>query len=268
MLIAQFLTCGVKPHIVVDEAKRLADHFLGTTFPELPTTSGIASLYFERVHKRYCRPEEAIFQHLGGDTFIEETLLGRTFRISPQSFFQINVECAELLFRTVIEQCQLDKDTVLLDLGCGAGVYSIVLADHVKRAIGIDVNPACIADAELNASLNGVTNSKFIRGRLETIPKEDLEDMTRSDEKLVAVVNPGRWGLMAETVMGLRQFSTLRTLIYVSCYPYESAFANFVNLMRQPNEEYVGEPFRLIKAIPVDMFPQTPHYEVVLLFQR
>jgi len=200
-----------------------------------------------------------------GEQFLNENLLGLKFQISPLAFFQSNTKGAELLYQKIGQICELDKNTILLDICCGTGTIGLTLASKAKLVVGVEIIPEAIEDAKLNSVLNDIKNVEFHCGKAEDVLPNLLKRFT--DERVVAIVDPPRAGLHTKVVQALRHLKNLNSLIYVSCNP-EMAMQNFVDLARDTSKTYVNQPFVPIKAIAVDMFPHTTHCELILYFQR
>lgn len=227
---------------------------------------GIKSLFWQEcTHFRCYETTSVSFQKIYGSSYISETLFEFKFRISPNSFFQINKWAAEVLYNTVREIAALDKDTVLLDVCCGTGTIGIVLSKHVKKVYGLEIMEDAVNDAKKNAKLNGVANVEYIVGKAEKQLKYLIADLD-ANEKIVAVVNPARGGLGKSVVHALRKCANIRKIVYISCKPIGRASFNFSGLCKI--DEGLGEPFVPTLAVPVDMFPHTRHYELVILFER
>ncbi|XP_044296394.1 tRNA (uracil-5-)-methyltransferase homolog A isoform X2 [Varanus komodoensis] len=189
--------------------------------------SGITSLYFvEEGQRKSPNREDLILEHIAGDKYICEGLLGLKFRISPHAFFQVNTQAAEVLYSAIQEWVQANQETTVLDICCGTGSIGISLAKKVKKVIGIELCQEAVEDAKVNAQLN--------------------------DSKVI---------------LAIRKAEHLKKLIYVSCNP-RAAMNNFVDLCRTPSNRVKGSPFRPVKAMAVDLFPHTMHYELLLFFER
>lgn len=202
---------------------------------------------------------------LFGEQHLNEKLLGLDFRISPLAFFQSNTKGAEILYSKIGDICNIDKDTILLDICCGTGTIGLTLADKAKLVVGVEIVPEAIEDAKLNSALNGVTNVEWHCGKAEDVLPNILKRF--HDQKVVAIVDPPRAGLHNKVLQNLRQLRNLKNLIYVSCSP-ELAMQNFVDLARDTSKSYGNQPFVPLKAIAVDMFPHTNHCELILYFTR
>jgi len=199
----------------------------------------------------------------GGDTrvikgtaFLEEELAGLRFRISPDGFFQTNTEMAERLYGAAAEFAGLSGREKVLDLFCGIGTISLVLALDAAEVWGVELVEDAVADAIQNAKLNGVDNARFFAGDVRLVMRELLEQSGSPD---VVVVDPPRAGLSQKVVRRIIEAEAAR-IVYVSCNPTTLA----------PNaRQLVDDGGYTLKAVrPVEMFPQTPHIECVALLER
>eukprot|EP00079_Xenopus_tropicalis_P020592 XP_012811694.1 PREDICTED: tRNA (uracil-5-)-methyltransferase homolog A isoform X1 [Xenopus tropicalis] len=228
--------------------------------------SGVTSLYFvEEGQRKSPHLEDLPVEHIAGDQYIYEDLLGLTFRISPHAFFQVNTPAAEVLYSAIADWAQLDQNTTVLDVCCGTGTIGISLAKKVKKVVGIELCQEAIADAKANAQLNNLDNVEFRCGKAEDIFPTLIYSFTFPSP--LAIVDPPRAGLHSKVIIAIRKAEHLKQLIYVSCNP-KAAMNNFIDLCRAPSNRVKGRPFRPIKALAVDLFPQTPHFELVILFER
>ncbi|XP_027288894.1 tRNA (uracil(54)-C(5))-methyltransferase homolog isoform X1 [Cricetulus griseus] len=229
----------------------------------------LTSLYFQESTMTRCSHQQSPYQLLFGEPHIFEDLLGLKIRISPDAFFQINTAGAELLYQTIGELSGVNSNSILLDICCGTGVIGLSLAQCASQVLGVELVEQAVDDARWTAAFNGVTNCEFHAGRAEKILPQLLR--SQKDEKLiVAVVNPARAGLHHQVVQAIRNCGAIRTLVFVSCKPHGESMRNFIELCCPPNsaKKLLGEPFVLRQAVPVDLFPHTPHCELVLLFTR
>ncbi|XP_061907597.1 tRNA (uracil-5-)-methyltransferase homolog A [Entelurus aequoreus] len=228
--------------------------------------SGITSLYFVREGQRQSpNAEDLPCELVLGDHCIHEELLGLQFRISPHSFFQVNTAGAEVLYSTVGEWAQLDESSTVLDVCCGTGTIGISLAKRVKKVIGIELCQAAVEDGKANTKLNGLSNVEFHCGKAEELLPNILGALV--SPSITAIVDPPRAGLHSKVILAIRRAAHLKKLIYVSCNA-KAAMNNFIDLCRAPSNRVHGAPFRPVRAMAVDMFPQTMHFEMVLLFER
>ncbi|XP_077554051.1 tRNA (uracil-5-)-methyltransferase homolog B-like [Haemaphysalis longicornis] len=227
----------------------------------------LSSLYFQACPHSRCTHAQAPFELLHGQPHLEEQLGSLRFRISPESFFQVNSPVATYLYDAVRQLLNPGPQGSLLDVCCGTGTIGLTLARQLHTVLGMDVSAQAIEDATHNAQLNGISNARYQVGRAELLLPE-LRGQFFADD-LCAVVNPGRAGLSARAIRALREYGHIKRLVYISCQPEGAAMDNFVELCSNlPKARKVGAPFRLLLACPVDMFPQTRHCELLLLFGR
>ncbi|XP_063047890.1 tRNA (uracil-5-)-methyltransferase homolog B [Engraulis encrasicolus] len=220
-----------------------------------------------------CTHQQSPYQLLWGQPYIHEEVLGYKFRISADAFFQVNTAAAESLYQTVMDLSRATASDTLLDVCCGTGAIGITMSSRVKEVIGVEIIEQAVEDAKHNASLNGVTNCTFIAGKAEVVLPELITGFGADrGGGITAVVNPSRAGLHRRVIRALRNHPSIRRLVYISCKPDGEAMRNFKDLCcnssEQPRRKLTGEPFVPTAAVPVDMFPHTPHCELVVVFDR
>ena len=181
---------------------------------------------------------------ISGNGWIEEKIDEFTYRISPNAFFQTNSFASGMLLETVKRFCGDVKDKTVLDLYCGTGFFSIALASEAKHMIGVELNAEAITDAKVNASLNNVTPEFF------AAPTENY-DWSIHNADLV-ILDPPRSGMHDKALADILRIQP-KTIIYVSCNP-----KNFAREMVQLEKIY-----RVTDMTAIDMFPHTPHVELV-----
>ncbi|XP_007956149.2 tRNA (uracil-5-)-methyltransferase homolog A [Orycteropus afer afer] len=240
---------------------------LAQYFTEGPgKASGVTCLYFVEEGQRKTPSQEGLpLEHVAGDRYIHEDLLGLTFQISPHAFFQVNTPAAEVLYTVIQEWAQLDAGSTVLDVCCGTGTIGLALARKVKKVVGIELCQEAVEDARVNAHINELNNVEFHPGRAEDLVPALVSRL--ASQKLIAILDPPRAGLHSKVILAIRKTANLKRLLYVSCNP-RAAMANFVDLCRAPSNRVKGTPFRPVKAVAVDLFPQTPHCEMLILFER
>lgn len=190
----------------------------------------------------------------GKDT-IEDTLCGVTFELSPQSFYQVNRQAAQKLYRLAAELAGFHGDELLVDLYCGAGTIGLSMASQVRELIGVEIVPEAVENAKANAARCGVKNATFLCADAKQAAAELASQNLRPD---VIVVDPPRKGCDVEVLQAIAQMSPQK-LIYISC--------NSASLARDCKElEQLG--YRTLKAAPVDLFPRTTHVETVCLLSK
>ncbi len=191
------------------------------------------------------------FITLYGPGYIEDTLCGLRFRLSPRSFYQVNHHQAQRLYEAAISQAQITKDDLVLDLYCGVGTITLAMAKAAGKVIGVEVIPQAVEDARENALRNGITNAEFFCGDAGKAALELEEKGIRPD---VVVVDPPRKGLNADTIEALHKMSP-RRIVYVSCDP--ATLARDVALLKEKG-------YRLQNACAADLFPRCSHVESIV----
>lgn len=192
---------------------------------------------------------------LYGRDYIEDRLCGVRFRISPQSFFQINPKQAQKLYDLAISMAGIDKSTEVLDLYCGAGTITLCMAGAARSVTGVEIVPEAIENALQNARLNGIDNAEFICAPADEAAQRLAARGYRPD---VITVDPPRKGLDAGTIEAIETMRPQR-LVYISCNP--STMARDIKILEQKG-------FEPRKVCAVDMFPRTSHVETVVLLSE
>ena len=192
---------------------------------------------------------------LYGDGFIIDEICGKKFRISPQSFYQVNPAQAERLYDFAIKAAGLTKKDTLLDAYSGTGTIGIIASDHVKAVQGIEYNPAAVRDAEQNCRLNGITrNAAFNRGDAGEYLRERAKKGVHFD---AVIMDPARAGADKQFLRALTTIKPER-VVYISCNPVTLA-RDLKTLTKNYNVECIQ---------PFDMFPFTRHVECVVAMSR
>jgi 23S rRNA (uracil1939-C5)-methyltransferase len=193
---------------------------------------------------------------LSGPPRIAERLGSTTYLLSPGAFFQTSPEGAFQIVQLVLDWLAPTTRDDVADLYCGGGLLTLPLAQRARSAFGVELSRTAVRDAEAAAVQNGLRNVRFASGHVEAW----LRTCGRGDvprPSLVAL-DPPRTGLTPEGIAGLGQLQPKR-IAYVSCDP--QALQRDLRELRE-----VG--FRLVRAVPVDMFPQTCHLESVAMLER
>ncbi len=194
-------------------------------------------------------------QVIYGKGFIEDELLGKKFRISPKSFYQINPLQTEKLYGKAIEYASLTGKEVVVDAYCGTGTIGIVLADKAKEVIGVELNKDAVRDARTNAKANGVKNISFY----EKDAGQFLVQMAEQNAKVdVVVMDPPRTGSDEAFLSSVVKLKPKR-VVYVSCNP--ETLVRDLKYLTKYN-------YKVKRAHAVDMFAQTSeHTEMVTLLE-
>ena len=195
------------------------------------------------------------YRTLWGSDRLEDTLCGKTFRLSVPSFYQVNRAQAERLYAKTIEFAGLTGQETVLDLYCGAGTITLALSDHAKKVLGAEIVPEAIDDARENAARNGVKNAEFFCGDASDVAKKLARENLRPD---VITVDPPRKGLAADVVESIAEMQPGR-VVYVSC---DSA------TMARDVKRLADLGYTARRACAVDMFPRADHVETVCLLTK
>ena len=184
-----------------------------------------------------------------GDGTITDRLGDYEFKISPNSFYQVNPIQTEKLYNVAIEGAKLKKDDILCDLYCGIGTIGIFASKYVKKVYGVEIVEEAIKDAKQNAEINKVDNIEFIQGDVEVAFNKMLDNGVKPS---VVIVDPPRKGLDNKTVQNLCNLK-LDRLVYVSCNP--------ATLMR--DLQALENVYKIDSITPVDNFCYSSHIECV-----
>ena len=193
---------------------------------------------------------------LYGKGYIEDTLCGLTFRISPRSFYQINPVQTETLYRTAIDFAGLTGRETVLDAYCGIGTIGLAAAASAGKVTGVEVNPDAVRDASANARLNNIQNIRFIEGDAGKYMEALAEEKTPLD---LLFMDPPRAGASAEFIRAALTCAP-KKIVYISCNP--ETLARDLKLLT------AKKAYQVKKIQPVDMFPWTHHVETVVLLSK
>ncbi|MFF2754990.1 23S rRNA (uracil(1939)-C(5))-methyltransferase RlmD [Psychrobacillus sp. NPDC058041] len=185
---------------------------------------------------------------LWGKAVIEDLIGDVRFEISARSFYQVNPEQTEVLYKQALDYAQLSGDETVIDAYCGIGTISLFLAHKAKQVLGVEIVPQAIEDAKRNAKLNGFTNTYFEAGPAEEVIPKWYEEGRKAD---VLVVDPPRKGCdeaLLNTIIEQRP----KRVVYVSCNP--ATLARDLRILEDGG-------YKTKEIQPVDMFPQTTHVE-------
>lgn len=224
---------------------------------------------------------------LWGEPYLTDAIGALQFRISPLSFYQVNLTQARRLYGKALEYAGLTGQETVWDLYCGIGTISLFLAQKARMVYGVESVPSAIADAKQNAALNGITNVRFLEGKAEEIlpsfygqacagkegagamhgpqvgqeesvggEPDGAEALRRPD---VIVVDPPRKGCDERCLSVMAQMRPQR-IVYVSCD--SATLARDLKCLR-------GHGYELRRWQAVDLFPMTgAHVEVVCVLSK
>lgn len=195
------------------------------------------------------------YRTLWGRDYLTDTLCGLELRLSVPSFYQVNHDQAQRLYEKALEYAGLTGRELAVDLYCGAGTITQVLARRARHVIGGEIVPEAIRDAKDSARRNGVENVEFLCGDASRLAAELRQRGLRPD---VICVDPPRKGLAPDVVEAAASMTPGR-IVYVSCDPATLArdVARFAPLGYCP-----------VRACAVDLFPGTAHVETVCLLSK
>ena len=192
---------------------------------------------------------------LYGKGFILDTLCGKTYAISPRSFYQVNPAQTAVLYSLAVEAAQLTGKEVVLDAYCGIGTIGLTAADHAKQVVGVELNRDAVHDAIGNAKHNGVKNARFVAADATQWISAAAAAGERAD---VIFMDPPREGSTPGFLASVARMAPKR-VIYVSCNPVTLAR----DLAALTKLGYKAEGFT-----PVDMFPHSEHIETVCALSK
>ena len=190
-----------------------------------------------------------------GKGYIRDTLCGCTFRISPQSFYQVNPVQTEILYKTAIEYAGLGRKETVIDAYCGIGTIGLVAAKRAKNVIGVELNPDAVRDARINAKENKITNARFYQGDAGDFMENMAENGEHAD---VVFMDPPRTGSDKKFMSSVIKLNPSR-IVYISCGP---------ETLARDLEYLTKHGYDVRKIQPVDMFSFTDHCENICLLTK
>lgn len=196
---------------------------------------------------------DAKFKHFYGKENIQTDFCGIKLNISPKSFFQVNIEIAELLCCEIADMISPADGDTILDLYCGIGTIGLTVASKYPSAqvIGIEINESAVADAKENSRISDISNAGFFccdAGRT------DLSNIFPG----AVIVDPPRFGLTDSMISSILKIKP-KTLIYMSCNP---------STLAGDSTKLISGGYSVSKCIAADMFPGCPHIETLVSFVK
>lgn len=188
---------------------------------------------------------------LYGKGYIEDILCGCTFRISPQSFYQVNPVQTERLYQTAMDYAELTGKERVIDAYCGIGTIGMVAAKKVREVIGVELNRNAVKDARINAKLNQIKNIAFYEGDAGRFMVSMAEEGEKAD---VVFMDPPRSGSDEAFLSSVIRLAPKR-IVYVSCGP---------DTLARDLKYLARNGYQVRKMQPVDMFGFTEHCEMVV----
>lgn len=191
---------------------------------------------------------------LYGNNYITDYINSIMFKISPETFFQINPEITKSMYKKILEYCDLKGDESVYDIYSGIGTISLFLAEKAKSVTGIEIVEQSIKNAIDNARLNNIENVIFEYGKAEDILPKHASQGKQAD---VIVVDPPRKGCEKAVLEAIINMSP-KKVVYVSCNP--STLARDLKIL--------SSSYSIKEVQPFDMFPYTNHVEAVVLLEK
>ncbi|MBQ2865074.1 MAG: 23S rRNA (uracil(1939)-C(5))-methyltransferase RlmD [Clostridia bacterium] len=185
-----------------------------------------------------------------GSPAMHDDLLGNRFILSPLSFYQVNRDQAEKLYRKIAELCQLTPERDALDLCCGVGTITLTLAPHCRKVIGAEIVRRAIDDAGFNAKMNKVENAEFI---CADAGDAALQLKEKGFAPYAVVLDPPRKGLDERSLDAVVSMDPER-IVYVACDP--ASLARDCRYLQEKG-------YKMTYAKGYDMFPRTANVETV-----
>ena len=225
------------------------NHFVEALRKEHPEiTTVVVNVNDKRTSMVLGDKEQVIY----GPGYIEDELCGKTFKISPGSFYQVNPAQTEILYQKAVELAGLSGKETVLDAYCGTGTIGMIAADQAGKCMGVELNRDAVRDAIAGAKRNGITNIRFFQADAGDF----MEELAQSGEKVdVVLMDPPRTGSSQQFLASLVKLGPQK-VVYVSCNP-ESLARDLKFLC--------GKGYRMRRGVAVDMFPMTRHVETVAL---
>ncbi len=190
-----------------------------------------------------------------GKPFIEDELLGKRFRLSSKSFYQVNSVQTEKLYRQAIEYAHLTGKETVIDAYCGIGTIGICAADHAKQVIGCELNPDAVRDAKVNIERNDLKNVRIVNEDSTDFLMRYAAEHKKAD---VIILDPPRAG-STEEFLGAAAAVSPKRIVYISCGP--KSLARDLKVLKT-----LGYVAKDAKAF--DMFPFTDGIESVVLLEK
>lgn len=201
------------------------------------------------------------YRLLAGKDYLTDRLCGLTFRISPESFYQVNHGACELLYGVAKERAGLTGRERVIDLYCGIGTIGLTMADRAAEVLGLEIVPQAVECAKENALRNGIANARFAcgdAGNPETLLGKAAQLSGGDLSDAVVILDPPRKGTTRELIAALDEYRVPR-VVYVSCNP---------DTLARDCATFVAHGYRLSPVTPVDLFPRTGHVESVCVLSK
>lgn len=234
---------------VHEEWQEAVMSYLAKEFPQ------IVSLYYvinDKMNDTIYDRDTVLYK---GSPYLEETMGGLRFLISPKSFFQTNGKQGRTLYDITREFAGLSGGELVYDLYTGTGTIACYMAEKARHVVGVEYVPEAIEDAKKNAELNELKNTSFFAGDMKNVLNDEF--ITTHGRPDVVITDPPRAGMHDDVTRKIMEMAPSR-IVYVSCNPATQA----------RDLALLCEQYVIIKVQPVDMFPHTYHVENVVLLEK
>lgn len=241
----EFLICIVTNTDTLPHADKLTEYMLSAC----KTITGIVQCINKTAGNKILGDK---YKTIYGRDFIYDNIGRLKFKISVQSFFQVNTAQAYKLYSRAKEYAELTGNENVVDLYCGTGTIGLFMADKAKSVFGMELVPDAIKDAMLNAQLNVIENATFAVGDASEFDKNIFAG---DSADTVIFVDPPRKGLTEKLIATITEMNPTR-VVYISCDPAT---------MARDLKQFIQSGYEPVKCTAVDMFPRTRHVESVVL---
>ncbi len=222
---------------------------LVSTYPEIVG----AVVNFNTMHSNVILGEKS--KLIAGIGYVEEVLLDKTFKVSSDSFFQVNPPVAEKMIKeikNIIEE--RTENPTILDVYAGSAGFSLALSDSSDQVTAVESSETAVSDGLENIEKNNVENVSYLKGNADKILWELAEEKKSYD---VTILDPPRKGCSQKVLEAVKDL-TKQYLLYISCNP--STLARDAKLL--------ADDFTLEFVQPIDMFSHTYHVESIAVFKK
>lgn len=199
---------------------------------------------------------------LFGQPYLFDLLCGVSLSLSPASFYQVNREMAEALYRHAAELAGFTGKESLLDLYCGVGSIGLSMAGSVRELVGVEIVPSAVERARENAVRAGRANARFFcadAGGAKELLSSIRREMGEQYRPDAVVLDPPRKGCAEELLACLCTDLCPEKIVYVSCDP---------DTLARDAKYLVSHGYVMSPVTPFDLFPRTGHVETVVLMAR
>ncbi len=192
---------------------------------------------------------------LYGKGYIEDVLCGCRFRISAESFYQINPVQTEKLYKAGVQMANITNKDTVIDAYCGIGTIGISVASHAGKVIGVELNEQAVNDAQVNAKINNIKNIEFVNGDAGEFLVDYAQSKKRAD---VVIMDPPRSGSTPDFIKSVFKLKP-RKVVYISCDP--STQVRDVKM-------FMKGGYKVKECRAFDLFPHTRHIESIVCLEK